>query len=76
MPIDITGNGSMQITGTFYATGAQMNVTGNGDASLGEIDNIGSQYIVDRLKTAGTGNFTVIWDPNTTPGLREVALVE
>lgn len=71
VPIDITGNGNLQLTGTFYATGAQLNVTGNGGADL-----IGSQYIVDRLKTNGNGNFTVDWTPYSTPGVREVALVE
>ncbi|HET6574217.1 MAG TPA: pilus assembly protein TadG-related protein [Fimbriiglobus sp.] len=70
-PIDITGNGNLQLTGTFYATGAQLNVTGNGAADL-----VGSQYIVDRLKTNGNGNFTVDWTPYSTPGVREVALVE
>lgn len=71
VPIDVTGNGNLTLTGTFYATGAELKVTGNGAADL-----IGSQYIVDRLKTNGNGNFSVDWTPYSTPGVREVALVE
>ncbi len=70
-PISITGNGNLNLKGTFYATGADMTVAGNGAG-----DFIGSQYIVNTLKTTGTGSFSVSWTPTDTPGIREVALVE
>jgi hypothetical protein len=71
VPINVTGQSNMNITGTFYATGANMTVAGQGTSDL-----IGSQYIVKTLTTTGNGNFSVNWTPTTTPGIREVALVE
>ena len=71
VPVNIVGQGNLNITGTFYATGADMTVSGNGASDL-----IGSQYIVDTLTTMGNGNFSVNWTAHDTPGVREVALVE
>ncbi len=71
--LNITGNGTapMQITGTFYAAGRLLKVTGNGTQ-----DTIGSQYISDTLTLGGNGTFNVDWNPNLTPGIRQVWLVE
>ena len=71
VPVNIVGQGNLNITGTFYATGADMTVSGNGASDL-----IGSQYIVDTLTTMGNGKFSVNWTAMDTPGVREVALVE
>ena len=71
VPVNVTGNGLMNITGTFYAAGAEMKVAGNGTS-----DFIGSQYIVDTLTTTGNGNFSIDWSANTTPAVRELILVE
>jgi hypothetical protein len=72
-PLNITGNGTapMYITGTFYAAGALLNVTGNGSQ-----DTIGSQYISDTLSLGGNGTFNVNWDPQLVPGIRQIWLVE
>src|SRR5262249_3410006 len=69
--LNITGNGAMNISGTFYAAKADMKVTGNGAADM-----IGSQYIVNTLTTGGSGNFAVNWTIPATPDTRLVALVE
>jgi hypothetical protein len=72
-PVNINGSGatSMYITGTFYAASATMNVTGNSAQST-----IGAQYISYNLAIGGNGSFDVAWNPDITPGVREVWLVE
>jgi hypothetical protein len=71
--LKVTGNGTapLRITGTFYAAGALLDVTGNGTQ-----DTIGSQYISLLLKLGGNGTFNVDWDPAVVPGVRQVWLVE
>ncbi len=74
-PIDYNGDGTidnkMNISGTFYAPSAELSVTGNGSNDV-----IGSQYISNTLKLGGNGSFTVDWNPNVIPGIREIYLVE
>ncbi len=69
--VSVTGNGYMNISGTFYVPSALLKVTGNGANDV-----IGSQYISNTLKLGGNGNFTVDWNPGVIPGIREVYLVE
>ena len=69
-PVNITGNGTFDIKGTFYAAGAQVLVSGNGDAK------IGSQYISRYLAIAGSGNFKCYYDPNQVAPERVLGLVE
>ena len=69
-PVNITGNGTFSIKGTFYAAGAQVLVGGNGDAK------IGSQYISRYLAIAGSGNFDCFYDPNQVAPERVLGLVE
>ena len=71
--LSVTGAGTapLSITGTFYAAGALLKVTGNGTQ-----DTIGSQYISDTLTLGGNGTFNVDWNPTDTPGVRQVWLVE
>jgi Flp pilus assembly protein TadG len=72
--VTITGNGLFNITGTLYAAGALMKVTGNGDAS------ISSQIIADQLQNkgggGGTGQVNVNYDSNNVGKTRLFNLVE
>ena len=69
-PINVTGNGTFDIKGTFYAAGAQVLVGGTGDAK------IGSQYISRYLAIAGSGNFKCFYDPTQVAPERVLGLVE
>jgi hypothetical protein len=71
--VSVTGNGTapLYITGTFYAAGAELKVTGNGTQ-----DTIGSQYISRFLTLGGNGTFQVDWNPALVPGIRQIWLVE
>lgn len=72
-PVNISGSSgvTMNITGTFYAASAVLNVTGNGDQQT-----IGSQYISYDLVLGGNGTYFCSWSPDLTPGTREIILVE
>jgi Flp pilus assembly protein TadG len=52
--IKVTGNGSLNITGTVYAPGSTLDVTGNGSTDV-----IGSQYIGYDMSLTGNGNVTI-----------------
>lgn len=69
--MNIAGNGSTSLTGLFYAAGANLKITGNGSQDV-----LGSQYISYDLTLGGNGGFNVNWTPNTTPGTRDIWLVE
>jgi hypothetical protein len=71
VPVELAGNGGMSLSGAFYSAGATLQVTGNGT-----VDVIGAQYISNQLILSGNGNFNVNWTVATTPGLREILLVE
>ena len=61
----------MSITGTFYVAGGMLSVSGNGIQQT-----IGSQYISYDLSLSGNGTYYCSWDPNLTPGKRDLRLVE
>jgi hypothetical protein len=69
--IDITGNGSSTISGTFYTAHGTLKVTGNGAQDV-----LGSQYISYDMKVNGNGSFKVDWDPNLVARVRILRLVE
>jgi Flp pilus assembly protein TadG len=69
-PLNITGNGKFNLTGTFYAAKAPVKVAGNGDASLG------SQYISDTVQAAGNGVANIVYNNNTVGRTRVLNLVE
>jgi hypothetical protein len=69
-PMEVNGGGGSSMSGVFYAAAANLTVSGNGGAS------VGSQYISYDLTLQGNGNFSVDWTPNTTPGIRQIFLVE
>ena len=67
--VTVTGSGNMNITGTIYAPGAQLNVKGEGDL-------VGSQYIVYRVNITGNGVLNVNYDENNSVKTRIIQLVE
>jgi hypothetical protein len=70
VPLSVSGAGNFSMTGTFYAANAQLQITGQGDAT------IGSQYISRTLTLSGGGNIRIDYRDDTTAKLREVMLVE
>src|SRR5262245_58894394 len=68
---NISGGGNMNLTGTFYFAGAQLNVTGSGD-----FGNFGSQYVSNTLNVQGNGALHVDWDPNKVGRVRLITIVE
>jgi hypothetical protein len=52
--VDITGNGSMNLTGTIYAAGANIDLTANGGSNT-----VGSQIIADSMTVTGNGSVNV-----------------
>lgn len=69
--VSITGNGSMHITGTFYAAAGMLKITGNGAGNV-----IGAQYISNLLNLGGNGEILIDWESSPTARLRQVGLVE
>ncbi len=70
VPLSITGNGSMNIGGTFYAARAPVKITGNSSG-----DTIGSQYISYDLTLGGNGSISINWN-GSTARTRRFGLVE
>lgn len=68
--LSISGNGGFFVTGTFYAAGALMNVSGNGAGQ------IGSQYISNLLDINGSGALAIDYNPNQAIPRRILGLVE
>jgi Flp pilus assembly protein TadG len=68
--VDITGNGSMNLTGTIYAAGANINLTANGAANV-----IGSQIIADSMTVTGSGSVNVNYSGSGSPA-RDTRIVE
>lgn len=70
VPLSISGNGDFSLKGTFYTANAQLQITGNGNAT------IGSQYISRTLSLSGNGNITIDYSDETTAKERVITLVE
>jgi hypothetical protein len=66
----VTGNGSFDITGTFYAAGANVKIEGNGDVS------VGSQYISNQLDIGGNGSLNITYNAKQVARTRSIGLVE
>jgi hypothetical protein len=64
------GNGSFNISGTFYAPNALLRVAGEGDMR------IGSQLISRAVDLGGNGDLNVPYDPATVAPTRIVGLVD
>jgi hypothetical protein len=70
-PVQVSGNGSMNLTGTFYAANALLQITGNGSANY-----IGSQYVSRDLKLGGNGTIDISDQTAPSPWTRVFGLVE
>jgi hypothetical protein len=68
--VAITGNGSMNLTGTVYAAGANVDLTANGAANV-----MGSRIIADSLTVTGNGSVNVN-DPGNGSPARDTRIVE
>jgi hypothetical protein len=68
--MSISGAGNFTLLGTFYTANASLQVTGNGDAT------IGSQYISRTLNLGGNGGVRINYSDAGTARTREATLVE
>ena len=68
--MSLSGNGSFNLSGTFYAANAQLKVTGNGVAT------IGSQYISRTFTIGGGGTVLINYTDKGTARIRDIRLVE
>jgi hypothetical protein len=80
--VQIAGNGSFTIQGTFYSPTALMKVTGNGGTYTGSLgtqiagSQIGSQYVAANMKVGGNGNVIVNYQGPPKQPIRILTLVE
>jgi hypothetical protein len=70
-PMALSGNGSMNISGTIYAAASTMSMSGNGS-----YNSAGSQFLGYKLVVSGNGNLTVNWNSTATARTRSFGLVE
>src|SRR5262249_40103820 len=68
--LSIIGNGNLNISGTVYAAGASVKISGN---SSGDV--IGSQYISSDLTLTGNGKVSINWN-GSTARTRRIGLIE
>jgi Flp pilus assembly protein TadG len=68
--ISLSGDGSINISGTVYAPNAAMSLGGNGSTV------VGSQLIVDSLSMNGNGSATVNYSAGSSGQLRQLQLVQ
>jgi len=66
----VAGNGSYNVTGTFYIAGGLTDLQGNGDAS------IASQVVTLLMKAGGNGATNIVWSGPPTARSRLIQLVE
>jgi hypothetical protein len=69
--VQLQGNGTFNIYGTFYACDALLKVAGNGAQS-----NIGSQYVSLDLSITGNGNVGIVYQGPKVARTRILTLVE
>ena len=69
-PVSLVGNAGSNITGTIYAAGAQVSITGNTNTQ------IGSQYISSTLNVTGNSSFNVGGSGAPVAQTRDFGLVE
>jgi hypothetical protein len=70
--VQISGNGSTQITGTVYAPAAAIQLSGNGTSNA---DVLGGAYIASSLVVSGSASFSINQGSNR-PRVPETGLVE
>jgi hypothetical protein len=87
VPVQVDGNGYFQVTGTFYAAGAPLSISGNGTSSTGYyldasgnqvfgVSQIGSQYVSHDLSLTGNGNININYSGPLKAKTRIITLVE
>jgi Flp pilus assembly protein TadG len=69
--INITAQGNMNMSGSFYAAAAKVSITGQG----GYNNSIGSQWIAYEMSVTGSGSFNVSYNGLASP-VRRIQLVE
>jgi len=70
-PLSVSGNGNMNISGTFYAASALLSITGGSGSNT-----IGSQYVSYDLNLGGNGAITIDYTAAPHPRTRVFGLVE
>jgi Flp pilus assembly protein TadG len=68
--IAVTGNGGMNISGTIYGAGAEVDLTGNGGTNV-----VGAQIIANNMKVTGNGSVSVNHGAGSGPA-RDTRIVE
>ncbi len=70
--LSLAGNGTatLTISGTYYAVGGTLTLTGNGNSTFG------SQVIVDQMKLSGNGASITSYNSNSVGMTRAMSLVE
>jgi hypothetical protein len=80
--VQVAGNGSFTIGGTFYAQTALLKVTGNGGTYTGSLgqqisgSQIGSQYVTADMQVGGNGTVLVNYQGPPKQPVRILTLVE
>jgi len=69
--LQLAGNGTFSISGTFYAPNATVKVTGNGGSV-----SVGSQWIAKDVSIAGNGNIQLTYTGGSVARTRLIGLVE
>jgi Flp pilus assembly protein TadG len=69
--LQFTGNGTFNISGTFYAPNSTVKVTGNGGSA-----SVGSQWIAKDISIAGDGNVQLTYAGGSVARTRLIGLVE
>lgn len=67
--LSLSGGSNMSITGTIYAAGARLTLSGGGNS-------MSSQIIADDLTTTGNGTINVPWSAANVARPRDIRLVE
>ena len=67
---NLAANEQTDVSGTVYAPGSPVTVSGGGDA------NVGSQYVSRTLSVTGGGTLRINYDAGKAPRQRVVQLVE
>ncbi len=70
--VQISGNGTVQISGTIYAPAATVQISGNGSST----NTVGGGFIASQVQVSGNGSFSVNQGTSARPRIPDVGLVE
>ena len=68
--IQVSGNGTYNVSGTIYNANGLTTVSGNGDVSLA------GQIVTDQLSVSGNGDVNIVWGSAPTARSRSIQLVD